>query len=297
MTRPSPALAVLLALALSPPVWAQETIVFSWNGYEAEIPADPQRVFVMDSRTGLEFALLADYPIVATDWDESSHFRLDPSTEKLSFRGEPNAELALSYEPDLLVVGRGWWEHWQNNNAFNGEGLTVLVVEDANGDNWKELMLGQMKAIGKLDAAEAALATYEAEAAAARQVIAERLDGAPVALADIWNPESFALHVDTFDAAVARDIGLDLVRSDAEVSNGYQVHSPENLSAFADAALIVANVFNPAAVDNPMWRRLPAVVDGNVYDLHLANSWGFALTATDLVQDLVSYVRAARMQD
>ncbi|MDJ0106716.1 hypothetical protein QM646_09860, partial [Rhodococcus erythropolis] len=50
-----------------------ETIDYSFAGYSAQIPADPQRVVVIDSRTSLEFALLADYPIVALDYDESSH--------------------------------------------------------------------------------------------------------------------------------------------------------------------------------------------------------------------------------
>src|SRR5690606_27811360 len=147
-----------LALAAVPfaGVPAQEMIDYSWNGYEARIPAEPQRVIVMDSRTGPEFAILAGYPIVATDFDADSHMVLDPETEKLEFRAEPNVELVLSYDPDLLVVGRGWWNFWQDNQAFRADNFNVLVIEDANNADWKDLMVGQLEAIGRADrAAEA----------------------------------------------------------------------------------------------------------------------------------------------
>lgn len=286
----------LLAWALVAPVHAEDTITFSWNGYEAEIPAHPQRVFVMDSRTGLEFALLAGYPVVATDWDETSHLPVDPATEKLSFRGEPSAELVLTYDPDLLVVGQGWWNYWQENGAFNGAGFNVLVIEDANNGAWKELMLGQLAALGQGEKGEAALAAYEAAAAEARPIIAETVSDAPVAISDIWGNGTYALHAETFDAAVARDIGINVLTSDAPVENGYQGHSAENVGVYADAALIVLNDFGNTP-ENPLWSRLRAVQEGKVYDLHLANSWGFALTATDFVQDLVGYARQAGALD
>lgn len=282
----------LVALLGTGPALAQDMVAYAFNGYETQIPADPQRVFVMDSRTGLEFALLAGFPIVATDWDDSSHFTLDPAIEKLQFRGEPSAELALSYDPDLLVVGRGWWTYWKDNGAFAGDGFTVLVVEDANNGQWKELMLGQLAAIGRADKGEAALATYEAAATEARTRIAASIGDAPVAITDLWGDGTYALHAETFDAAVARDIGITLVASDAPLEDGYQKHSLENIGAYADAEMIVLNHFG-SAPDNPIWQRLKAVEEGKVYDLHLANSWGFALTATDFVADLVTYAEDA----
>src|SRR6218665_1535283 len=111
----------MLALAL--PALAQETFTYSYDGYTAELPVDPQRVFVMDSRTGLDFAVSAGFPIVATDWDSQRDMHLDAflddAVQKLEFRGEPNAEQVLTYDPDLLVVGEGWWNYWKENNAFN----------------------------------------------------------------------------------------------------------------------------------------------------------------------------------
>jgi iron complex transport system substrate-binding protein len=151
------------------PVVAQETFTYSYDGYAAELPVDPQRVFVMDSRTGLDFAVSAGFPIVASDWepDEEMHFdaAVPADADRLEFRGEPNAELVLTYDPDLLVVGEGWWNYWKENNSFNANGLPVLVVKDGSGDDWKEVMTGQLTAYNRADRAAELLAQYDAAVA------------------------------------------------------------------------------------------------------------------------------------
>jgi len=148
--RVSRVLVGLIGALLAGPAIAQEAFTYSYNGYSAELPVKPQRVFVMDSRTGLDFAVSAGFPIVATDWDADvgSHFERDlpVGTDKLAFRGEPNAELVLTYDPDLLVVGKGWWTYWQDQAMFRADKFPVLVVEDANGADWRQLFLNQMTA-------------------------------------------------------------------------------------------------------------------------------------------------------
>ena len=283
----------LLALFLTPAT-AQDTLLFSHGDYTAELPADPQRVFVMDSRTGLDFAVSAGFPIVATDWDEDvgSHFADDIPAEadRLTFRNEPNAELVLSYEPDLLVVGAGWWRFWQEQAMFRTGDTPILVVADGNGRQWRELFAEQMAAIGKAERAGELLAAYDAAVAEAKPRIAAVLDGRAIAIADIWG-DQLALHVDTFSTAVAEDLGIVLVAGDdtAPTSDGYKLYSPENLGVLEDAA-IVMSLWTEDISDNPLWQRVPAVAAGRQYEMDIANSWGFALTATDLVGDIVKAV-------
>lgn len=289
--------AVLLALAV--PAWAQETFTYSFDGYTAELPVDPQRVFVMDSRTGLDFAVSAGFPIVATDWDpdEEMHFdALVPAgVDRLEFRGEPNAELVLTYDPDLLVVGEGWWNYWKDNNSFTASGMPVLVVKDGTGAGWKELMVGQLTAYNRADRAAELLAQYEAAVAAAKPEIARVLHGRQVAITDVWG-DQFALQTDTFSAAIARDLGIDLVSGNVEAEDGYQVYSAENLDAYEDAALIMS-LWAEDVADNPMWQRLPAIARGAQYEMQTVNSWGFALTAIDFVDDVTEAMAVLEKAD
>lgn len=277
-----------LLLALAVPALAQETFTYSYDGYTAELPVNPQRVFVMDSRTGLDFAVSAGFPIVAADWDEDEEMHFDAvlpaDVDRLEFRGEPNAELVLTYDPDLLVVGEGWWNYWKENNSFNASGMPVLVIKDGSGANWKELMTGQLAAYNRAGRAAELLAQYEAAVAAAKPEIARVLHGREVAITDIWG-DQFALQIDTFSVAVARDLGIDLASGNVEAENGYQVYSAENLDAYQDAALIMS-LWAEDVADNPMWQRVPAIARGAQYEMQTVNSWGFALTAIDFVGDV-----------
>lgn len=274
---------------MTAPVLAGDTFTYSFEGFTAELPVNPQRVFVMDSRTGLDFAVSAGFPIVATDWDIDGDMHLGAhlgdDVAKLEFRGEPNAEQVLTYEPDLLVVGAGWWNYWRDNNAFVADGLPVLVVKDGNGPEWRDLFVGQLTAYGRADRAAELVAEYDAAVDAARPRIAAVLKGRKLAITDIWGDQA-ALQTETFSAGVARDLGIDLASGDAEASDGYQVYSMENLDAYQDAALIMS-LWTETVADNPMWQRLPAIAKGAHYEMDIANSWGFALTATDLVGDVV----------
>ena len=292
----------LIGALLAGPAIAQEAFTYSYNGYSAELPVKPQRVFVMDSRTGLDFAVSAGFPIVATDWDADvgSHFERDlpVGTDKLAFRGEPNAELVLTYDPDLLVVGKGWWTYWQDQAMFRADKFPVLVVEDANSADWRQLFLNQMTAFGQGERAARLIAEYEAAVVDARPRIAAALKGRRVAILDIWGGDTMALQVDTFSTAIAQELGIDLVTGDDTVAaeDGYKRYSAENLAVLSDAALILS-LWTGDMANNPLWQRLPAIERGAQYEMDIANSWGFALTATDFVGDVLEAVEILEKAD
>jgi len=135
MTMRLAILAAGIALVAGP-AFAQDgdTITYTYGAFTAELPANPERVLVLDNRTGLEFALLAGYPIVATDADEAVPTHLDAllgdDVDRLyGFRAAPSAEVVLSYDPDLLVVGQGWWTYWQTQGLFPADAFPVLVAD------------------------------------------------------------------------------------------------------------------------------------------------------------------------
>lgn len=280
------ALALLIAAA---PAAAQQTVTYSYDGYTADLPVNPKRVFVLDSRTGLDFAASAGLPIVATDWDpeDNSHLAayVPKDAARIAFRNEPNAEFVLAQDPDLLVVGEGWWNYWRENAMFDSGALPVLVVKDGNGGKWREIFAGQMAAFGLADRASTLLARYDDAVAEARPRIEAALQGRKIAITDVWGADSVALQVNTFTTSVAADLGIAFVTGTAEsTEDGYQIYSPENLDVFGDAALVMS-LWTADIAENPLWQRIPAVARGAQYEMDVANSWGFALTAIDLVQD------------
>jgi iron complex transport system substrate-binding protein len=279
----------LVLLSAAAPVAAADTFTYSYENYTAELPLHPKRVFVLDSRTGLDFAASAGFPIIATDWDDGDNSHLAAYVPKeaarIAFRNEPNAEFVLAQNPDLLVVGEGWWNFWRENAMFDSGTLPVLVVKDGNGGNWREIFAGQMAAYGLADRADRLLAEYDDAVAEARPQVEAALNGRKVAITDVWGTGSVALQVDTFTTAVAADLGIALVVGTAEATeDGYQLYSPENLDAFRDAALVMS-LWTADIAENPLWQRIPAVARGAQYEMDVADSWGFALTATDLVHD------------
>lgn len=294
-----PAILALAAFALALPTMAGETFTYSYDGYTAELPVNPQRVFVMDSRSGLDFAVSAGFPVVATDWDPDEEMHLDAflpaDVDRLEFRGEPNAELVLTYDPDLVVVGEGWWNYWKENNSFNASGMPVLVVKDGNNADWRRLFAEQMTAYGRQEKGAELLAQYDAAVAAAKPEIARVLKGRKVAITDVWGKQ-FALQVDTFSTSVAHDLDIDIARGTAEAPDGYQVYSAENLDAYQDAALIMS-LWAEDVADDPMWKRIPAIARGAQYGMDTPNSWGFALTATDLVADTLKAMAVLEKAD
>lgn len=300
--RPALAAAALIALLSGMPALAQDTFTYTYGDYTAELPTNPQRVFVMDSRTGLDFAVSAGFPIVATDWDSDtdSHFTDDipADADKLTFRNEPNAELVLTYEPDLLVVGAGWWNYWKEQALFNAGDIPVLVVQDGSGGEWRDLFAGQMAAYNRKDRADELLAAYDAAVAAAKPQIERVLGGRQVAITDVWGADQVAVQINTFPTSVAHDLGLNLLVPEGgeATDDGYMLFSAENLGVFDDAALLMS-LWTTDIAANPMWQRIPAVTHGAQYEMDIANSWGFALTATDFVGDVLEAVAQVEKAD
>ncbi len=279
----------ILALASSA-VFAQELFTYRHGDFEAQLPSDPQRVVVLDNRVGIEFSILAGFPIIAVGVAADAGSPLEPYLSADVVRlndSEPNAELVLSLDPDLVVVDRGMWDWYQAEGMFDGAGFNMLVVEGTGKSNWRELQQSQLEAYGRADQGLAALAEYDAAVAAASPEIARILAGRRIAIGGAMD-DQFWLQIDTYMSSVARDLGIDLVSGDAPTENGYQFYSAETLAPFADAALLFMQSLNEDYQQNPLWKRLPAAA--HTVKLNWLTNYGFAISAKALVADLAAAV-------
>lgn len=285
---------------------ASATIDFSYEGYTATIPADPQRVVVLDSRSGLEMALLADYPIVATAYGKDSPLSplVDESAAHLKNTAfDLNREEIASYQPDLIVVGVGWWNYYDGEDFKLDEIAPVLAVNDgidvagASADNPFVAMTDQLTLLGRADKASAAIADYESAVEEANEKIGAYTAGKVASVIHAPEDNFTVISDDSVFEVVLPALGLTILDNE-EISSapanqhgdGHMLSFENAVSALSDADILF--VFN-AEVDadlDPLLARVPAVASGHWINGNLAERFGFALTYTSFVERIVSAV-------
>ena len=284
------------------------TIEFSYEGYEATLPADPERVVVLDSRAGLELALLAEYPIVATAYGTDSPLSplVDADTAHLKNSAfDLNREEIAAYKPDLIVVGTGWWDYYEGEDFKLGEIAPVLAVNDgidvagASIDEPFVAMTEQLAQLGRADQAEAAIADYEAAVDSARERIGDYAAGKTATVIHAPVDNFTVISDDSIYQVVLPALGLRILENEQidsaplHASGEGRTLSYENaVSALGDADLaIVFKAERDASID-PLLKRVPAVESGNWIEGNLAERFGFALTYTSFVNGVADAIEA-----
>ncbi len=271
---------------------AGETSPFTFDDYSTEIPVDPERVVVLDSRTGLEFALMMEWSVIASDWtdvDGPLVPQLDETVGQIHTpRMELDVEEVAAYDPDMLVTSESWW-HWYREQGIPIDDIAPVYVVDEPEDpqRWKESFTEQMRALDRSETATELLERYESTVAEVRAGIPEQFDGARIALGG--GLDEFWLNGNRLSVAVARDLGFDVVIGDADEFDDTATwsYSAENLEAFSSAdALFMQNLDHADVFGAATWQHLPAVQAGHVADLPGTYSAGLVLTAEDLARHL-----------
>ncbi|MFE5854224.1 ABC transporter substrate-binding protein [Streptomyces sp. NPDC056500] len=272
-----------------------DTIDFSYQGYRAKIPANPKRVVALDPRTGMEFAVMAGYPIVAGyRLEKGNHLATQAPSGFKALEGnetEPSAESVLAQEPDLLVIGEDWWKFYQEKKLLTEDIAPVLVVGGGFSPFWRRHTEEQLTLLGREQQAKKRLTTYDTRLAAARKEVGRLIKGKKILVAGAENPQFWA-QTRSFYLSVARDLGMDVMFYDPErdITSGKsnEYYSLEKVDAFAPADLIILQNPDDPATRAKTWQRLPAVRAGRVAPLNYYSNAGLALTATALLDELVS---------
>ncbi|MEM7276074.1 MAG: iron-siderophore ABC transporter substrate-binding protein, partial [Actinomycetota bacterium] len=179
----------------------------------------------------------------------------------------PNLELVAAAQPDLILTSA------VRHQAIRDE-LTAIaptVMTDSAGAGWKESLRLVAAAVGQTPDAEAAIADYEARAAALGTRINETHDDPTLSVVRfvdvirLYQPNSFS-------GVVLTDVGLARPDSQQLTDDFISVISEEEL-AQADADFLVYAVFDDPAVtstvdqlvDSPLWTDLDAVAAGRAF--------------------------------
>lgn len=290
----------------APDAASDATIDYSYEGYEATIPADPQRVVVLDSRAGLELALLADYPIVATAYGTNSPLSplVDEDSAHLKNTAfDLNREEIASYDPDLIVVGVGWYDYYEGEDFNLDEIAPILAVNDgidvagASIDDPFVSMTDQLTLLGRADKADAAVAGYEAAVADAKERIGAWTEGKVASVIHAPVDNFTVTSDDSVFQVVLPALGLTILDNE-EISSapanpngdGHMLSYENAVSALSDADLLFVYKAEVDAELDPLLERVPAVASGHWIDGNLAQRFGFALTYTSFVNDIADAV-------
>ncbi|ROR73421.1 ABC transporter substrate-binding protein [Bogoriella caseilytica] len=287
------AAATLAACSTSPSATAEDdagTVAFSWGDYETQLPSEPERVVVLDSRAALDFAIIADFPIVATNWDDGSVLppMLPDHVEAFEWSNtEPDMEAIVNADPDMLVVSAGWFDWYRERDQIDFDLIPTFVVDQGSPTSqWRDAMAAQLSSIGREQEAEQIERRYEEAIAVAAEQIGDLLDGKVIAIAGAYGGD-YWLQGDTFSVSVAEDLGLTVLRDDPDtIDDGTWTYSAENLDVFSEADLIIVQNIDAPETAAAAWQRIPAIEAGHVAELPYYHVNGLALTAIDLAHHL-----------
>jgi iron complex transport system substrate-binding protein len=172
----------------------------------AEVPANPQRVVVLDTGELDDTLALGVKPVGAV--------RVDVATDYLAYLGdqtagiemvgtisEPNLEKIAALNPDLILSSTV--RHEELYEELNEIAPTVLAPD--LGDTWKDNFLLYAEALGKTEQAKQMLADFEKRAAAVGDTIGK---GKTVSIVRFL-PGQIRLYSDkSFSGTVITDMGL-----------------------------------------------------------------------------------------
>ena len=237
----------------------------------AQVPADPQRVVVLDTGELDDALALGVKPVGAVRIDVSTDFLsyLGDQTEGIEMVGtisEPNLEKIAALDPDLILSSTV--RHEAIYEQLDAIAPTVLAPD--LGDTWKENFRLYAEALGKAEEAEQMLADFEQRAAA----LGEKLGTGKTLSIVRFLPGQIRLYSDkSFTGVILTDMGLE-VPTAAIGADTFAELSPEQVTK-AEADYLYVSTYGPTedtdqaeVVGGPLWKTLGAVQAGEVHELN-----------------------------
>ncbi|MEU8846517.1 iron-siderophore ABC transporter substrate-binding protein [Streptomyces sp. NPDC048564] len=247
---------------------------------DVKIHSQPKRVVVLDTGELDDVTLLGIDPVgaVAPHFKTSGGFPtyLNGELKETVDVGpllEPNLEKIASLKPDLILSSKVRHEKVYDKLSA----IAPTVFTETTGGVWKENLKVHAEALGLEKEAAAELKEYETQAKALGEAIRKK-DGGTMPTASVVRfiaGPTRLYQSNSYSGVVLNDIGFQ--RPESQVSDDPEVTmkdvSPEEIDQ-ADADLIFVTAADAEdktqkkqVVSNPVWKDLPAVKDGTVFEV------------------------------
>ncbi|MFK0251213.1 ABC transporter substrate-binding protein [Amycolatopsis azurea] len=271
---------------------------------ETRVPVSPQRVITLDPGQALQVAVEHGVPLVASatlETDQPVPAYLPPPKqpfEHLGF-GQVDVERLAGLGPDLIIGHTSILR--DKYPAVSGLAATVAYANTANKVEWHEASLTVADILGVRQAQQQKLDAYRARAGEFR-TRHERLLGGRKTVLLRFTTEELRIITDSviFPSRILSDAGVTRSPSSAPAkpTDTYTSLSPEQVGRLADADVIIHFSGGGASeggqvsatftkyTSGDLWRRLPAVQNGKVFEVSRISWWdGGSTSAANAVLD------------
>ncbi|WP_146341782.1 ABC transporter substrate-binding protein [Nesterenkonia sp. NBAIMH1] len=273
------------------------TVRYDYESFTGRIPADPQRVLVIEGRADLEFALTCGYPVFASGFyfgqegallDEMQELMpADLETIGFADSGEPDHELIASLGPDLIIMRQNAYSSDFYGNSRLEEVAPVLAVESGS-TGWQDAMREQARMLERDEAVDEEIARYNELTETIRERSGEELSRMSLICGTAMDTAGMLVITNSLGNEVATDLGIEVPMYDPTDEEGSYELSEENLGDLADVGTLAVFAFEerPALGQSEAFRRLPAAQNERVFNLDLTLNQGLARAACALARQL-----------
>ncbi|MCM3782693.1 iron-hydroxamate ABC transporter substrate-binding protein [Neobacillus mesonae] len=266
-----------------------ERTVTDAMGHEVTIPANPQRIiasYLEDNLVALGVTPVAQWSISngegVQDYLQGSLKDVPTIPHDLPY------EQVASFEPDLIILDSADMASGDKYEQYSKIAPTYVIGTEQNND-WRDELLKIGEVLGKDEEAQKALDDYDAKAAEAKATLNEAVGEESAAAIWLVSNQFYMVSEDLSSGTVMyNDLGLAVPEVVKEISatgtGNWLPISLEKLAELDADHLFLINSDKGAgseALNEPLWKNIPAVKNGNVYEFDADKSWLYTGTVAN----------------
>ena len=266
-------------------------------GHEVTIPANPQRIIA----SYLEDNLVALGITPAAQWSVKEGASIQAYLQEY-LKDVPTIphdlpfEVVMSFTPDLLLMESAQAVEGSKYEQY-AKIAPTYVVEVENNSDWRDKLITVGEVLGKAEQAKQVLADYDKKASEAKQIIQDAVGTESAAAIWLVNNSFYIVgeHVSS-GAVLYGDLGLTTPNVVKEISStataNWSAISLERLAELdADHLFLINSDKGNGAemLQDPLWKNIPAVKNGNIYEYGAETSWLYAgaIANTQIIDGVV----------
>lgn len=250
-------------------------------GNKVVVPANPKRViatYLEDNLVTLGIKPVAQWSV--QDGASIQGYLQDDLDGIPTIPHDLPFEAVQKMEPDLIIMDSASMVEGGKYEQYNKIAPTYVIGKEVNND-WRDELKRVGEVFGKEEAAKEALEKYDAKAAKAKATLEKETDNPSVAAIWLVGGKFFVVSETLSSGAVMYDdLGLkvpDVVKEiSASATGNWSAISLEKLVELDADHLFLINSDKSTgseALNESLWKSIPAVKSGNVHEFSPDESW------------------------